>query len=226
MVLLVVGLMGIRPRAGLTAAAGYVFTPLAFLGAPGDFINDFEPNGLNNNGEVLFGADVSTGEGIFVLSKGSLLRLARSGDPAPGGSTFDVAFLGPASLNDDGDVAFDFILSPFSLPVGVNSGAYSFSHSTKTLRPVVVPGVTPAPGGGSFVGVVFGPTLNNRGDIVFPGIVRTNQGIHLSDEPYIGLGVGLFSADNHGVISRVVTTGDPAPGGGVFDWTYNPWIND
>ena len=40
------------------------------------------------------------------------------------------------------------------------------------------------------------------------------------------LGMGLFRADKHGTISSVVRPGDPAPGGHIFDWAANGWIND
>ena len=57
-----------------------------------------------------------------------------------------------------------------------------YSHVTHTVSAVVVPGVTPAPAGGTFTGVDFGVSLNNRGEIVFAGIVATDKGIHPLDE--------------------------------------------
>ena len=42
---------------------------------------------------------------------------------APGGGTYDSSlFYGPSSLNDGGDAAFTFQLSPLTLPFGVNGG--------------------------------------------------------------------------------------------------------
>ena len=111
-------------------------------------------------------------------------------------------------------------------PSGVNAGVYRFSQSTHTVTPVVRPEVTAVPGGGVFKGAHFGVSLNNRGDLVFAGMVPTDEGIHLPDEDYIGLGVGLFKANKKGHISSVVSPGDPAPGGGVFDWAFGPSIND
>jgi hypothetical protein len=218
---------------------------LASLGEPapagiGFRINDFEPGGINNRGDVLFGNDLGTtsdpstfyGEGIFLRSQGQESVLARGTAPAPGGGTFAFLFLGPTALNDPGDAALAFTLSttgsPFDIgaPVGVNSGVYRYSHDNRKVTAVVVPGVTPAPGGGAFAGAFFGPSLNNGGDLVFPGIVPTALGIHLATEPYIGLGVGLFRADKVGRISNVVSPGDPAPGGGRFDFANSPWVND
>ncbi len=211
----------------------YLFTSIKFLGDPapgpegGALVNDFEANGLNNRGEILFGADVSTGgEGVYLFRKGDLSQLARAGEDAPGGGVFDFGFLGPTSLNDEGDAALAFLHSPFSFPVGVNAGVYRYARTRRMLAPVVVPGITPAPGGGTFAGVHFQVSLNNAGDLIFNGIVPTDQGIHLPDEEYIGLGVGVFKADKRGGIFPVVAPGDPAPGGGTFDVAREGWISD
>jgi hypothetical protein len=221
----------------LLSQGGFRYQLLTSLGSPapggGMFINDFEPGGLNNRGDALFGADLGPegdpstfeGEGVFLQNGGQQTQLACAFTNAPGGGAFDFGFLGPAVLNDSGDAAFNFTLQPFSLPFGVNSGAYRYTHGTGTSA-VVVPGVTPVPGGGTFAGVSFQPALNNRGDIVFPGIYATDQGIHLPDEPYVGIGEGLFRAANHGTLSRVVVPGDPAPGGGTFDFAAAPWLNN
>ncbi len=132
-------------------------------GTAGFFINDFEPGGLNNHGEVLFGADLGTtsdpssfvGEAVYLRnSQGNTIRLASPGSPAPGGGTFESFFFGPTSLNDPGDAAISFQLSPFMLPFGVNTGMFRYSHSSQTLSPVVIPFVTPAPTGGVFQGAL------------------------------------------------------------------------
>jgi hypothetical protein len=122
-------------------------------------------------------------------------------------------------------VAFSFLLSPFTLPFGVNAGTYRYSHSTQTVTAVVVPFVTPAPGGGVFQGSVFSPNINNRGDLLFAGLVLTDDGIQVPDEDN-GLGEGVFQVDRQGNISSVVSPGDAAPGGGTFDFAAQPWNND
>ena len=227
-VALLVAVVGSRSPDVLADPKGFVFTPLVFLGDPapggGVFLDVFESNFINNRGDVLFGSNVTAVEeqGLFLLRKGVLSQIARVGEPAPGGGEFGPGFLSPTTLNDYGDVGFVFLLDPFSFPpegppFGVNAGVYRFSQSTHTATPVVRPGVTPVPGGGLFAGASFGASLNNRGDLVFGGIVPTEQGIHLPDEDYIGLGVGVFKANKKGHISSVVGPGDPAPGGGVFD---------
>ena len=165
-------------------------------------------------------------QGLFLLRKGEISEIARAGQPAPGGGDYDFGFLSPTTLNDKGDAGFAFLLSPFSFPAGMNAGVYRFSQSTQSVAPVMRPGVTPAPGGGVFKGAQFGVSLNNRGDLVFGGIVETEQGIHLPDEDYIGLGGGLFKANRTGHISSVVSPGDLVPGGGVFDFAFGPSMND
>jgi hypothetical protein len=212
----------------------YGFEPLAFLGdaAPGGgtFELDFEPGAINNRGELAFVADTSTGgEGVFLASKGRITALARAGQPAPGGGTYTDGVLSTVSINDQGDVAFDFLLVPVgeSLPFAVGTGGFRYSHSTRAVTPYVLPGVTPAPGGETFAGTNFGPVLNNGGDLYFPALVPTDHGIHIPGQPYTGLGNGIYRADRPGTITAVVVPGDPAPGGGTFDFAGNgPWAND
>jgi hypothetical protein len=209
----------------LAGLAGYSFTPVAFLDNPapggGNFTFDFEPSAINNRGEVGFTADVTTGgEGVFVGLGGQLAQIMRSGQPAPGGGVFGPTELGRLGINAGGDIAIPFSLEPFTGPV-FNSGLFRFSHSTQTLSAVARPG-TPVPGGGHLAGVFPNTAINNRGDIVFSGIIATEAGPPDS----MGFGVGLFLADKHGTISSVVRPGDPAPGGGTFDAAMNGSINN
>ncbi len=209
----------------------YSFAKLETLGdkIPSHFyhINDFEPGGLNNRGDVVYGTDLGTstdpatffGEGVFLRPAGEAeLELAIAGGSAPGGGTFSSLILSPAAINDSGDAALAFALSPSMSPVGVNSGVYRYTLNEHGLTPVVVPFSTDAPAGGKFQGVAFETWLNNRGDLVFSGIAQTDKGVHLPGEAYIGLGVGVFKADARGHITSVVSPGDRAPGGGFFDY--------
>ncbi len=226
------GLYGALPRTALAEPKGYEFTPLAFLGDPapggGNFFFDFEPGGINNRGDVSFGADLTTGgEGVFLWSQGQLSAIARHGDPAPGGGTFGPGFLGAPQINDQGDMAFAFMLEPFTLPFGVNAGLYRSSHPTKTVEPLVEPGVTPAPGGGVFAGTSFSARLNNRGDIAFAGILPdADLAPGAPGVDGLGLGTGVFVVNGRGRISSIARPGDSAPGGGTFDLAFFPSIND
>jgi hypothetical protein len=214
-----------RPAFAMSdAGSAFAFTPLAFLGdaAPGGgaFSNDFEPYGVNNRGELSFGADLNVGgsppppgsnEGVFVMRGGELSQLARFGEPAPGGGTFGPFFLGTIPINAAGEVAFVFQLNPVTPALGINAGLYRFSPTTNAVTAVVVPGSTPIPTGGVFAGVDFNPSLNNGGDIAFGGLVPTGEGV--------------FRADRQGIISNVASPGDRAPGG-TFDFAAEASIND
>jgi hypothetical protein len=241
--LLTVGLSAIQPLDAQAKPPGYTFTKIAKLGdatplpGGGPFVNDFEPGGLNSQGDMAFGADVDVsggGEGVFLKRHNApTIELGRTGGSAPGGGIFEFGFLGTVGLNDQGDAVFDFLLKDFDTtkPFGYNAGSYRYSHTTGKVIPVVRPFITPVPGGGTFQGVSFVPTINNRGDIAFGGIVATDFGVHIvpqsiPPEPYIGLGIGVFRADAKGHIAQLVIPGDAAPGGGTFDYAVEPWIND
>jgi hypothetical protein len=228
--LLVVGLFAGNTRETLAQPNAFDFTLIATLGdlAPGggNLTFDFEPGSINNRGDAVFAADftppASTGsEGVFLWSKGQISQIVRSGQPVPGGGTVGSGVVGPlgATLNDTGDAVMTLVLDPFTFPQGLNSGVYRFSQTTQTLTAVMVPYVTPAPDGGKFQGAAIHASINNPRDIAFAGIVPTTAGI--SDD----LGMGIFLANKKGQIASVVSPGDPAPGGGAFDFAENPWIN-
>ncbi len=224
------GLAGAGPGAALADGSGYTFKQLATIPgmAPGGggFINDFEPYAINAGGNAAFVADVDTGgEGIFVSRKGNVSQIARAGQPAPGGNTFEIGALGHTPLNNAGDGAFIYILDANNFqPFGLNSGLFRFSLLNQAPTAVVLPGMTPAPvpAGAKFAGVYFDSSLNNRGDLVFNGVVPGLVGPPKSG----GFGVGVFKADRWNHIASVVVPGDKAPGGGVFDDAIEGWIND
>src|SRR5215471_4775923 len=231
-------LLGIAiPTTTAQAQKSYEFTAIAFLGDPapggGFFNNDFEPRGINSQGQVAFHADVvpgfGNGEEVFLATRGRIIQILRSGDAAPGGGTLDLFGAWNTSLNDNGDVSVAFQLSPFPFlsPEGTNAGIYRFDADSSTVSAVMTPGVTPAPGGGFFQGssALRSTVVNNSGTVLFDGMIPTADGIHIQGEPYIGLGVGIFQADRNGAISSVVSPGDPAPGGGTFDFAANGYIN-
>jgi hypothetical protein len=127
-------------------------------------------------------------------------------------------------MNNFGDIAFVFGLKPFNTPTlrgFVKAGLYRYSHRDGTLSAVVIPGVTVAPRFGPFVTTGQHAAMNTAGDIVFPGVVRTMQGV----APANGFGQGIFLADRDGRVTRVAAPGDQAPEG-TFDFAANPWIND
>lgn len=100
--------------------------------------------------------------------------------------------------------------------LGLNAGVYRYSHATGKVTAVVVPYVTPAPGGGTFAGAGFNTSLENGGELAFTGIVTTHT----------GLGYGVFKADHQDRITSIVIPGDAAPGHGTFDSAGNSvWID-
>lgn len=212
----------------------YAFTKIATIGDPapgpegGTYSFDFEPYGLNNRGEAAYAADVSTGgEGVFVSRRRGVAQLMRSGEPAPGGGLFGIGVWGHTAINQRGDVAFQFALDPFLLPLGLNSGVYRFSGRTGEGTALVIPGTTPEPGGGVFQGGFIHASINDAGDVAFSGIVNTTAGIASPPSPAgFDLGMGVYVAEARGGITSIAAPGDPAPGGGTFDFAENPSIND
>ena len=132
-VLIVNLLAATAPGIALAQPPEYNFTHIATLGdsAPGGgkFINDFEPWSINSSGDMAFAADLDTeGEGIFISRKGQISEIMRSGQPAPGGGTFNGGVLSHSPINDKGDVAFTFTLGDFPL-----AGVYHFTRATGSL---------------------------------------------------------------------------------------------
>src|SRR5260370_24969946 len=60
---------------------------------------------LNDGGQVVFASNFPGGRGVFLYTGGTITRLVRNGDPAPGGGAFFTAFTS-LSLNANGIVAF------------------------------------------------------------------------------------------------------------------------
>ena len=208
------------------------FEKIATLGDPapggGTFTKGFAPSCLNSRGDLGFGSDVSVAhEAVFLLKRGagsSALQLARGGLPAPGGGQFERDVAGH-TMNDSSDVAFVFGLRPLNPPElkgFPKEGLFRYSHADGKVTQVVIPGVTVAPGFGVFLSTGMRPSLNNLGDMVFSALVRTPPGASRSQD----VGEGIFVMDHNGQVTKVMVPGDPAPGGGKFDFAQNPWIND
>jgi hypothetical protein len=224
---LLLGLVGSAAISSVNSqAAGYTYTKVAVLGetAPGgsQYINDFEPGQINNRGDVIYVADLSTAgtadgfasEGVFLLSNGQIFGLAL---PTPGSVT---GSLTPTGINNAGNAAFSY--GPPEDPLGKNFGLYRYSAASKTVSSVVVPGVSSVPIAGTLQGVFFETSINSRDEICFTGLINTN--VPLQDGEAIGK--GIFVADKAGKIRKVVIPGDLAPFGKIFDFAELAWIND
>jgi hypothetical protein len=188
--------------------------------APGGsaYVDLFEPYDLNDKSEALFAANVgSGGQAVITGAKGATTQLARSGEPAPGGGTFGFGVEPGLRVNGAGMAAFAYYLEPFTFPVGMNAGVYRSGPAG--TRAVVVPGQTASPTGGVFLGAAEDTSINDAGAVAFSGIVASANGV--SD----GVGIGTFVAPLDGPVQRLVVPGDPAPGGGTFDYAAMPSIN-
>jgi hypothetical protein len=209
--------------------SGYTYEPIAFLGESvldTEFSNYFQIGGINNRADVAFVTDLPRPEDgadrdAAVLERdGRFSVLGLTGETDPAGGIFGSAVLAPLSINDRGDAVVAFDLDPFAFPVEPNAGLYRYTAGKQETTAIVLPGM-PAPGGGTFAGVGFGPHLNDGGDVAFAGVVSTDLG----PGGEFGLGVGLFAADPNNNLRAIARPGDVAPGGETFDWAAYSWTN-
>jgi hypothetical protein len=192
---------------------------------------DFEPGGINNNGDIAYVADMSKdgspiGEGFFVQdSEGNVTTLAFPGQNLPGELPYASFALSLSSINNRGDTSIVLGLDPLGSPIGVNAALFRGDAGASTLTLLVKPGMD-APGGGKFAGVYFTSNIDIHRNVIFGGIV-TGLDIDPNNPPGVdGLGLGLFKVDASGTVTSVVRPGDPAPGGGVFDSARPGMINN
>jgi hypothetical protein len=101
---------------------------------------------------------------VYLRRHGETSLIAKVGDPAPGGGTFNyitgAGYFGQIDLNNAGDIAFE---ASTTLPDGsIDEAVYYYSGGTKKLRRLVGIG-TVIPGYGTIV------SLEQVGALVFPG---------------------------------------------------------
>jgi len=190
---------------GDSAPNGVPYTSFEFQNLYGNPLVDRPA--LSDAGEAAFIASTTAGRGLFAVTRGGGGRtVAMVGDPLPGGgllgrfTSSDES--GAVGINSQGDVVF--FADPANGYLGL--GGVFLASGGQLLK--VVRGGDPAPTGGNFTG--FGGccydcrlALNDNGDITFFAWLDNSpsRGIFLS---------------SGGVISKVATTGDPAPGGGML----------
>jgi len=126
--------------------------------------------------------------------------IAHPGDPAPEGGVFTSVSL--PTGNDRGDIVF--------LAANSNGHTTAYLSSEGSLKRIVGTG-DPAPQGETFQAFYFS-SLNNEGEIAFVGAVS----------PSNRYGIYVGSAEFRGIVS----TGDPAPGGGTFTLFQSVSLND
>ena len=146
-------------RINLATNSGGTSSPVLFSGdgAPGGgtFI-DFGGYllAINNSGLMAFDGTVSAPgrSGLFQLASTGVSSVVQVGDPAPGGGAFEQ--IGPGSMNDSGQVAFQAV-------VGSPGRSGTFLWSAGTTVAIAQTGDA-APGGGIFA-YVYTPSLNDAG---------------------------------------------------------------
>lgn len=188
---------------------------------------------INDEGAIAFGGLIETtigpgnppsnptgfGLGVFLVDEHHRVsKVARPGDPAPGGKTFD--FVHIPWLNDEGDVAFTAhvqedpcIEFPVSFPAGNQifcaESIYLRDHETGRITSIVHQGDR-APGGGRFT-YAFGQKINDDGQIAFIGALaaRPPGTGHLAPDENAGI---FFHSDGRTI--AIARPGDRMPGGG------------
>ena len=154
---------------------------------------------LNRAGQMAFFAtltDSTSFQGLFAGTPGAVTALARLGNPAPGGGTYDTFNFGGPRLNGAGQMAFSANL------VDSTSSQGLFVGTPGAVTAVARVG-TPAPGGGNFNGFDE-PLLNGAGQVAFEGFLTGSTSTR-----------GIF-AGTPGALAAVARNGDPAPGGGNY----------
>ena len=144
------------------AATGEILT-VARAGDPapgGGEFSDCDQSKINDRGDVVFAGYLVNpdGSGLYLYTKGTLLRIAGSGDVMPGGGHF-VSGSGNVCLNNSGTIAF-----PATLDTG-EEGLYGYSKGS--LRLIARTGAV-IPGVGTVSGVAMMDTpINDRGQVAF-----------------------------------------------------------
>jgi len=190
---------------GIFLSSPGAITVLALEGRPapgGGSFSGLSSPAINASGQVVFS---TLSFGIYLAVDGTVIRVARIGDPAPDGhgASF-VSFQFPASISDAGEVSF----GAYATPPG-RGGIYRFSAGLLSL---VIADGDPAPEGDAFLSVVSS-SVNASGQIAFLGRV--------SEVP--GLGVFLLSK---GGLTRVMSPLQPSPEGDLFTGARYPAVNN
>ena len=162
----------------------------------------FSTPAVNGAGQIAFATDLfdtagGSGDNHAILrfdGQGQdMVRIARRGDPVPGGNGTLADIFAPPIMNEAGQVAFkaDIEGSGSSFDAGI------FRSDGTTIVRIVRAG-NPRPGGDTFTHRVQHPALNDHGQVAFSQGGATTQGIYLGDGSKI---------------MEIVEPGDALPGG-------------
>jgi hypothetical protein len=202
--------------------------------APGEkkFFDEAVDSNINDRGDVVFGGhvkgEVCLAENreipigcfeslyLYTASTGEIKSIAHTGDPAPRGDKFAIAFMGMP--NNSGDIAF--IGSTSTKDPLANTGVYLWRGQSGVVEAVAIPGDA-LPGGGHMTRATTSQCcvdVNKAGEVAFAAQLDTDD-----DEDRIK-DTGVF-VKLGGSLRRVVRTGDVLPDIGTVrhvNWTFAP----
>jgi len=197
-------LTGGKATSGVFVARKGKIAAVALSGAAapdiaGATLAQFEPPALNDAGDVAFLALTrrgrEAGEAIYLQRRGRLVKLAGSGDAAPGGGIF-LSFGNP-SLNNKGELAFAAIVEQGPVLGGVFMGGGSDIHLALGIG-------SASPTGGIFARFSERLELDDAGTIALSAVLRNG-----------GPDAAVFVIEDD-TPRAMAAIGDPAPGGGSF----------
>jgi len=166
----------------------------------------------NRRGDVAFFASLrrsAAEEGVFLAAGGRIVKLAAAGDAVPGGER--IAGFGEhpaAAINDAGAVAFAAQLTGGKATSGI------FLAQNGKLTAVALSGAAAPDIAGGTLADFEPPWLNEAGEIAFLAALR--RGRETGEAIYLW---------HQSQLTKVVASGDPAPGGGQFSSFASPALN-
>lgn len=162
------------------AQTGYRIQPIAKLGdTAGDTVikragGDFEIGTLNDSGQLVFVTENQAGGEMLVqYADGKLTPIVVSGKEAPGGTWARGGVYSPASMNQNGNIAF---AADIKIANKTSTGTFLWDLKTQKLTAVALKGMpavnnlTLADGGS------YGAVINDSGDVAFPAPVNNAAG--------------------------------------------------
>jgi hypothetical protein len=168
---------------------------------------------VNRRGDVLFFATVlrsGAEEGWFLAAGGRFSKIAAVGDAVPSGERIAGFGENPAAaLNNAGTVAFAAQLNGGKATSGI------FVASQGRLIAAALSGGAAPDAPQTTLAAFEQPVLNEAGDVAF--LVATRRGRETGEAIYLW---------RKGKLSKLVASGDPAPGGGIFSDFGNPALNN
>jgi hypothetical protein len=159
----------------------------------------------------------------YIHVKADIFPLVLTGDAIPGTANYRFIGFGQSVINPSGTVAFR---GDFTDPATGLTGSGIFKKTGGQIVPVMLEG-QPLPDvpGRSFGGAIYGPWINNNGDILFSAF--TNEPQPPQRTLFVGF-AGVF-VESGGALRRIVDYNTPVPGstGQAFTWFGdNLQIND